>query len=136
RVQCDTGFLAPNAADASPRSRASVERTRPAVLCAASFAETRNRPQGCQVVWMPFVKLNVSGWQKLAPFLYQHWYVRTSPGASPACDEIVGSPAPGYCEEPEELASIARRTTEPPAQRKPSPNTVPDRPFTCVVPWK
>src|SRR5262245_1508930 len=28
------------------------------------------------------------------------------------------------------------RITAPPAQRNPSPNTVPAPPFVCVVPWK
>ena len=39
-------------------------------------------------------------------------------------------------DEPPAFVRIASRTIEPPAQRKPSPKTVPAPPFTDAVPWK
>src|SRR5262245_6109758 len=36
----------------------------------------------------------------------------------------------------DELISVPSRTTEPPAQRRPSPNATPLPPFSCAVPWK
>src|SRR4029079_36203 len=37
---------------------------------------------------------------------------------------------------PPELSTALKRMTEPPAQRRPSPKTVPDPPPVCAVPWK
>jgi hypothetical protein len=34
------------------------------------------------------------------------------------------------------LVLVPSRAIVPPAQRKPSPNTTPDPPFSLVVPWK
>src|SRR5204863_8238618 len=69
--------------------------------------------QGCQVACQPFVRLNVSGWQKAAALRYQHWYVRTSPAASAPFTDTDRSPPCGYCEPPPAFVSVPRRMTEP-----------------------
>ena len=73
---------------------------------------------GSQAIVRPFVRLNVEIVQKLAALRYHTWYVR-EPGAPirPLTDTD-GSPAAGYCEAPLAFVFVARRTTEPPAQRR------------------
>src|SRR5688500_2104980 len=86
------------------------------------------RSHGPQVTAIPFVRLNGSLVQKSAALRYQHWYVRC-PGTmtSPRTDTDE-SPAAGYCDVPPTLNLIPRRTTEPPAQRRPSPKAAPAPP--------
>src|SRR5947207_1317948 len=61
--------------------------------------------QEFQVICKPFDRLNVDGVQNVgSAFLYQTWYVRTSPTlSSPRMDTDI-SPAAGYCEAPDEFA--------------------------------
>jgi hypothetical protein len=124
----DRPFRVEPHADRGMRPRVSLEHV--------AATATAARAHGIQSTETPFDKLNVELVQNAAALRYQTWYVRV-PGAVmlPLTDKL-GSPACGTCDAPAALVTDFKRTMLPPAQRNPSPNTVPRPAATCVVPWK
>src|SRR5690349_8136921 len=93
-----------------------------------------SRPRhGAHVTRTAFVTLYVALVQKLAALRYHAWYQRVDGAPTPPIADKVGLPALGICDAPPALTRVPRRTSEPPAQRSPSPSSVG---ASSASPWK